>query len=99
MKSFEKDKVMLQTLIDYFREGEAKLVEMIESFRSDQRYFLGVQNSTVNPNELYQTKLNLMYCDIVLYSLDNASHNLYNLTHSLRELQNNIKRISTPPTQ
>lgn len=99
MKSLEKDYLTLQTLRDYFREGEAKLVEIIESFQSDQRYFLGTQNNIANTTVLYQTKLNLMYCDIVLNSLDEASQHIYNLDRSLRELQDKIKRISTPPNQ
>ena len=58
--------MQFQALIDYFHEGEAYLAKMIESFKSDQCFFLGAQSNSVNPAELYQSKLNLMYCDIVL---------------------------------
>ena len=99
MKSLGHDNAKLQALIDYCHEGEVNLAEMIESFKSDQRFFLGAQSNSVNPAELYQSKLNLMYCDIVLKSLDDAAQHIYNLKCSLQDLQDKIQRISTPPIQ
>lgn len=99
MKSLEHDNAKVQALIDYFHEGEVYLAEMIESFKSDQRFFLGAQSHSAYPAELYQSKLNLMYCDIVLKSLDDAAQHIYNLKHSLQDLNDKIQRISTPPIQ